>query len=68
MNKLRTIQIPGCEVFVEPVKEHRFVLVFRGDGLGENVNDTDPQNTGLQPLNAEGAARRPVRPRGSSMS
>src|ERR1700733_14884714 len=24
--KLRTIQIPGVELFVEPVKEHRFVL------------------------------------------
>ncbi|CAN5380151.1 2,3-bisphosphoglycerate-independent phosphoglycerate mutase [soil metagenome] len=55
VNKLRTIKIPGCEIFVEPVKEHRFVLVIRGDGLGDSVNDTDPQNTGLQPLPANGA-------------
>src|SRR3982750_4511487 len=34
VKKLRTITVPGVEVFVEPVKEHRFVLVFRGDGLG----------------------------------
>jgi 2,3-bisphosphoglycerate-independent phosphoglycerate mutase len=52
--KLRTIQIPGVELFVEPVREHRFVLVVRGDGLGDRVNDTDPQATGVPPLKAEG--------------
>ena len=55
VNKLRTIQLTGAEVFVEPVKEHRFVLVLRGDGLGDRVNDTDPQNVGVPPLTAEGA-------------
>ena len=29
---LRQIKIPGIEIFVEPVKEHRFVVVFRGPG------------------------------------
>ena len=29
--RLREVQIPGVEVFVEPVKEHRFVVVFRGE-------------------------------------
>jgi 2,3-bisphosphoglycerate-independent phosphoglycerate mutase len=53
--KLQTIQIPGLEVFVEPVREHRFVVVFRGDNLGDAVNDTDPQQTGLAPLPAKGA-------------
>lgn len=55
VNKLRTIKVSGAEVFVEPVKEHRFVLVFRGDGLGDAVNDTDPQAVGVSPLKAEGA-------------
>ena len=32
--KLREVKIPGVEIFVEPVKEHRFVVVFRGDGTG----------------------------------
>ena len=50
VHKLRDIQIDGVEVFVEPVKEHRFVVVFRGDGLGGNVRDTDPQQTGVPPL------------------
>jgi 2,3-bisphosphoglycerate-independent phosphoglycerate mutase len=55
VQKLRTITVPGCELFVEPVKEHRFVLVIRGDDLGDKVNDTDPQVTGQPPLAAAGA-------------
>jgi 2,3-bisphosphoglycerate-independent phosphoglycerate mutase len=53
--KLQQIQVPGLEVFVEPVREHRFVLVLRGDRLGDRVNDTDPQQVGAKPLPAEGA-------------
>jgi 2,3-bisphosphoglycerate-independent phosphoglycerate mutase len=53
--KLATIRIPGVELFVEPVREHRFVLVIRGDGLGDAVNDTDPQQVGHKPLEAKGA-------------
>jgi 2,3-bisphosphoglycerate-independent phosphoglycerate mutase len=53
--KMRQVRIPGVEVFVEPVKEHRFVAVFRADGLGDKVNDTDPQAVGVAPLAAEGA-------------
>jgi 2,3-bisphosphoglycerate-independent phosphoglycerate mutase len=48
--KLNAVSIPGIEVFVEPVKEHRFVVVLRGEGLGGNVADTDPQKTGVPPL------------------
>ncbi len=48
--KLRAVKIPGVEVFVEPVKEHRFVVVLRGKGLGGDVADTDPQATGVPPL------------------
>ena len=50
VKKLRVIKIPGVELFVEPVKEHRFVLVIRGEGLGDAVADTDPQKTGVPPL------------------
>lgn len=53
-HRLRQIKIPGVEVFVEPVKEHRFVVVFRGDDLGGDVHDTDPQKTGVPPLQPEG--------------
>ncbi|MGA2255860.1 MAG: 2,3-bisphosphoglycerate-independent phosphoglycerate mutase [Thermoguttaceae bacterium] len=53
--KLREIKIPGIEIFVEPVKEHRFCVIFRDPqagtpGLGGSVADTDPQKTGVPPL------------------
>lgn len=48
--KLRQVKVPGVEIFVEPVKEHRFVVVFRGEGLGGSVADTDPQKEGVPPL------------------
>ena len=53
--RLRQVNIPGVEIFVEPVKEHRFVVVFRAEGLGGNVADTDPQRTGVPPLEPVGA-------------
>src|SRR5215831_14457949 len=53
--KLQSIKVAGVELFVEPVREHRFVVVFRGDNLGDAVNDTDPQQVGHKPLVASGA-------------
>jgi len=41
--------ITGAEVIVAPGKEHRFVVVFRSDGLDEAVAETDPQHTGAAP-------------------
>lgn len=52
--KMQEIKVPGVEVFVEPVREHRFVVVFRGDNLGDHVNDTDPQALNVAPLFAVG--------------
>src|SRR5438067_3385668 len=54
---MQQIRLPAVEVFVEPVREHRFVVVFRGDNLADAVNDTDPQATGVAPLPAKGADR-----------
>src|SRR5690242_11862664 len=48
--RLRTIRLPGVEVLVEPVKEHRFVLVLRGPGLAGGLSETDPQALGKAPL------------------
>src|SRR5262249_28397797 len=53
--KLQGVKVPGVEIFVEPVREHRFVVVFRGNDLGDVINDTDPQQVGLRPLEAKGA-------------
>ena len=47
---LEKIGIPGLEVIVRPVREHRFVVLFRGDGLEEGLSETDPQETGKPPL------------------
>ncbi|MDO8689843.1 MAG: 2,3-bisphosphoglycerate-independent phosphoglycerate mutase [Dehalococcoidia bacterium] len=47
---LQGIKLEGAELFVEPVKEHRFVVVFRGEGLTPQVAETDPQRTGVPPL------------------
>jgi 2,3-bisphosphoglycerate-independent phosphoglycerate mutase len=49
-DRLRTIRVPGVEVLVEPVKEHRFVLVLRGPGLSGRLSETDPQLLGKPPL------------------
>jgi 2,3-bisphosphoglycerate-independent phosphoglycerate mutase len=54
VDRLRTISLPGVEILVEPVKEHRFVLVLRGTGLGGRLSETDPQALGKPPLPARG--------------
>jgi 2,3-bisphosphoglycerate-independent phosphoglycerate mutase len=53
-DRLRTIRVPGVEVLVEPVKEHRFVLVLRGPGLSGRLSETDPQLLGKPPLPVHG--------------
>jgi 2,3-bisphosphoglycerate-independent phosphoglycerate mutase len=47
---LEKIQIPGIELVVKPVREHRFVVLFRGEGLEEGLSETDPQEIGKPPL------------------
>ena len=48
--ELQQIQIPGVRIFVEPVREHRLLLVLRGEGLVEGVAETDPGHVGSPPL------------------
>jgi 2,3-bisphosphoglycerate-independent phosphoglycerate mutase len=43
------INIKGIKLFVQPVKDHRFLVVFRGEGLSDKVCDTDPQLLGVKP-------------------
>jgi 2,3-bisphosphoglycerate-independent phosphoglycerate mutase len=47
---LSSISLKGARLHVVPVKEHRFALVLRGDGLLADVSDSDPQQTGMAPL------------------
>ncbi len=57
--QLAKIELPGVDVFVESVRDHRFVLVLRATGrkkLSADVRDTDPQKEGVAPLPAEPSA------------
>jgi 2,3-bisphosphoglycerate-independent phosphoglycerate mutase len=49
----REIHLRGVELFVQPVREHRFALVLRGEGLHPGLNETDPQREGVAPLEVQ---------------
>lgn len=46
---LKEIRVDGTEIFIVPGKSHRFVAVFRGEGLGGELHDSDPQKEGKAP-------------------
>jgi 2,3-bisphosphoglycerate-independent phosphoglycerate mutase len=50
---LNNIAIDGVEISVLPVKEHRFVLILRGEDLAPELADSDPQRTELAPKKVE---------------
>jgi 2,3-bisphosphoglycerate-independent phosphoglycerate mutase len=41
--------IDKAKIFVRPVKEHRFIAVFRDEELLPDITDSDPQQTGVTP-------------------
>lgn len=47
---LASIPLDGAEYTIQPEREHRAALVFRGPGLSDRLTDSDPQRTGLAPL------------------
>ncbi len=44
---------PDAEFIIETVKEHRAALLIRGENLGGDIIDTDPQKIDLPPLEAK---------------
>ncbi|MDP7163138.1 MAG: 2,3-bisphosphoglycerate-independent phosphoglycerate mutase [Phycisphaerae bacterium] len=52
LGKIRPRLLPpaGVEVFLETVAEHRALMVLRGDGLDDDIGQTDPQAIGAAPL------------------
>ncbi len=50
VEKLKTVTVPGVEVEVRQVKEYRFAVAMRGEGLSPELDETDPQRTGVPPL------------------
>lgn len=56
VNKIKAANIQvadDVEVTIEPVLDYRFVLGMRGKGLSSNLGETDPQRTGVPPMQVE---------------
>ncbi|HUE75377.1 MAG TPA: 2,3-bisphosphoglycerate-independent phosphoglycerate mutase [Chloroflexota bacterium] len=51
--KLRQIELPGVETFLETESGHRGLVVFRGAEMSDKLSDTDPQRVGVPPFPAE---------------
>ena len=49
---LNNIEIDGVRIHIEPIKEHRFALVMRGEDLAAKISDTDPLMEGVPPRQA----------------
>ena len=49
----REARLDGAEFFLRPEREHRGLFVLRGEGLGHELTDTDPQREGVAPLDAQ---------------
>ena len=52
-NMLDQIEVSGAEVRIFPVRDYRFVALFRGQGLSDRVTETDPQVVGVAPRRVE---------------
>jgi len=59
-DKIREIQIPGLEIFIETEKEHRAALILRGQKFSDNLSETDPQKTGVPPLPVRALDNKPA--------
>jgi 2,3-bisphosphoglycerate-independent phosphoglycerate mutase len=46
-------EMEGVRISIHPGKEHRFVLIFQGEGLRDDLTDADPQKDGLKAKGAE---------------
>lgn len=46
------VTLDGIEVFFRHEREHRVLVVLRGEGLDPRLSDTDPQKEGLAPVGA----------------
>lgn len=50
VDRLKKVTVPGVSTEVRHVKEYRFAVVMRGENLNPDIDDTDPQRTGVPPL------------------
>ncbi len=54
-------EIEGVRISIYPGREHRFVLVFRGRDLRDDLTDADPQKDGLQAKGTEALSHEALR-------
>ena len=47
---LSGIKLEDADIFIEPIKDHRFAYILRASGLHAALSETDPQRTGVTPL------------------
>jgi len=47
-------EVDGVRISIHPGKEHRFVILFQGKELREDLADADPQKDGLKAKGTEG--------------
>ncbi len=58
---LSDMTVKGTGISVVPVKEHRFVLILRGEGLSPELTDSDPQQAGLAPKKVQALSQQAQR-------
>jgi 2,3-bisphosphoglycerate-independent phosphoglycerate mutase len=46
-------KLSDIEIIFEPVREYRALLTLRGDGLREEILETDPQKNGASSISPE---------------
>jgi 2,3-bisphosphoglycerate-independent phosphoglycerate mutase len=50
-------EFEGVHISIYPGKEHRFVILFKGEGLKDDLTDADPQKNGLKAKGTEGLSQ-----------
>ncbi len=50
-------EVERVQVSIYPGKEHRFVIVFHGEGLRDELTDADPQKDGMEAKGTEGRSQ-----------
>src|SRR5215475_5636660 len=58
LSLLRDIRVPGCDIELHAVRDHRFVLRLRGTDLDGDIDNTDPGTVGAKPKSAAAHSRR----------
>ncbi|MEW6377884.1 MAG: 2,3-bisphosphoglycerate-independent phosphoglycerate mutase [Thermodesulfobacteriota bacterium] len=61
-NEIREVE--RVHISIHPGKEHRFVIVFHGGGLRDDLTDADPQKDGLKSKGTEGLSQEAQRTAG----